>query len=120
MLDRAKAPALDPDGLPSFPEDTMRRILPRSLILSLLMMGANPLAAQQVPGPPPTPTPFVNLKAAYPYGEPLGGIGIPGNTRAVVAGGATLSIIDLTTIDPETSAPAELQRSRSRTSRRSR
>ncbi len=70
---------------------------------------AAPAAPQQVPGPPPTPTPFVSLKAAFPFGEPLGGIGIPGNTRAVVAQGAALSIVDLTTIDSATNQPRELQ-----------
>ncbi|MCY2959126.1 MAG: hypothetical protein NTY35_03090 [Planctomycetota bacterium] len=51
----------------------------------------------------------MSLKASYPVGEALGGIGIPGNTRAVVAQGATLTVIDLTTIDSATGMPRELQ-----------
>jgi hypothetical protein len=39
------------------------------------------------------------LKAAYPYGEPLGSTVVPGNERAIVVQGATLTVVDLTTLD---------------------
>jgi len=42
---------------------------------------------------------MAEFKAAYPYGEPLGGIVVPGSTRALVVGGAALAIVDLTAFE---------------------
>lgn len=73
-----------------------------SRVLSLLLACVPPLtarAAAQGQPPPPTPTPMVDLAAAYPRGEQLCAVPIPGNTRVVVAQGATLAIVDTTSFD---------------------
>lgn len=58
-------------------------------------------SARSTPTPPHAAAPMVDLVAAYPYAEPLGGIGVPGNQRALAVQGAALAIVDLTTFEAD-------------------
>lgn len=66
-------------------------------VVSSVVALAGAARAQAIP--PMEPAPMVALEAAYPYGEQLCAVPIPGNGRVVVAQGAALAVVDTRNFD---------------------